>query len=144
MEGDSIMTDLTSQDEQLIADLLTEAHALRMKYEEFSKYTESKVAEFVEARRTLTAERDQMAHRLGLAEQDLLVLRQRQEQLHRQLIDVATRLAATEARLATRTAQRDRARTLVRAYERSRAVRLAKWLRTPLRARQQRREKLTK
>jgi hypothetical protein len=31
--------------EQLVADLLEEAHALRMKYEEFSRYTEAKVAE---------------------------------------------------------------------------------------------------
>ena len=38
--------EITDEREQLIADLLEEAHGLRMKYEEFSYYTETKVAEF--------------------------------------------------------------------------------------------------
>ena len=46
----------TADLEQLVAELLEEAHALRRKYEEFSLYTEAKVAEFVAARRELDAQ----------------------------------------------------------------------------------------
>jgi hypothetical protein len=113
------MTETLNEQEQLIADLLEEAHGLRMKYEEFSLYTESKVAEFVIARKALTEERDRAVHHRGLAEMDLEVLRRRQEQLHEQLIKAVR--------------QRDRARERVAALEASRAVRLAVWLRKLLR-----------
>lgn len=112
-------TEITDEREQLIADLLEEAHALRMKYEEFSYYTESKVAEFVLARKQLTAERDDAVRRMNLSEQDLQVLRIRQDQLHRDLIKA--------------TKQRDRARDRVKALEASRAVRIAARLRKLLR-----------
>jgi hypothetical protein len=62
------MAETLNEQEQLIADLLEEAHGLRMKYEEFSLYTESKVAEFVIARKALTEERDRAVHHRGLAE----------------------------------------------------------------------------
>lgn len=127
------MMELTDQNEQLIADLLDEAHGLRMKYEEFSRYTEAKVAEFVAARRELTGERDRMAHLLSLAENDMVVLRARQEQLHRQLIDATTRLHEAQQRLVRRTQQRDRARQRVKALEASRAVRIARRVRRLIR-----------
>ncbi|MEY4069209.1 MAG: hypothetical protein RLZZ332_1545, partial [Actinomycetota bacterium] len=41
------MTETTDERDQLIADLLEEAHGLRMKLEDFSQFTEAKVAEFV-------------------------------------------------------------------------------------------------
>ena len=47
------MADTTDERDQLIADLLEEAHGLRMKLEDFSQYTEAKVAEFVQARNSL-------------------------------------------------------------------------------------------
>ena len=62
------MAETLNEQEQLIADLLEEAHALRMKYEEFSLYTEAKIAEFVIARKALTEERDHAVHHRGLAE----------------------------------------------------------------------------
>ena len=113
------MAETLNEQEQLIADLLAEAHGLRMKYEEFSLYTESKVAEFVIARKALTEERDRAVHHRGLAEMDLEVLRRRQEQLHEQLIKAVQ--------------QRDRARERVAALEASRAVRFAVRLRKLLR-----------
>jgi hypothetical protein len=113
------MAETLNEQEQLIADLLEEAHGLRMKYEEFSLYTESKVAEFVIARKALTEERDRAVHHMGLAEMDLEVLRRRQEQLHEQLIKAVR--------------QRDQARERVAALEASRAVRLAVRLRKLLR-----------
>ena len=113
------MAETLNEQEQLIADLLEEAHGLRMKYEEFSLYTESKIAEFVIARKALTEERDRAVHHSGLAEMDLEVLRRRQEQLHEQLIKAVQ--------------QRDRARERVAALEASRAVRFAVRLRKLLR-----------
>jgi chromosome segregation ATPase len=105
--------------EQLVADLLEEAYALRMKYEEFSRYTEAKVAEFVSARRELQTERDYAFHHLALVQQDLHILRQRQDQLHEQLHKAVK--------------QRDRARARVAALEASRAVRFAVRIRKLLR-----------
>nr|MBU6203000.1 hypothetical protein [Acidobacteriota bacterium] len=116
------MTESLDEREQLIADLLEEAHGLRMKLEDFSLYTESKVAEFVLARNQLTKERDDAVHAMSLATQDMLVLRQRQDQLHQQLIHINSRIAKL-------TSQRDRARERVKALESSRAVRLAERLR---------------
>ena len=120
------MAETLNEQEQLIADLLEEAHGLRMKYEEFSLYTEAKIAEFVIARKALTEERDHAVHHRGLAEMDLEVLRRRQEQLHQQLV-------TTNASIAQLTKQRDRARERVAALEASRAVRFAVRLRKLLR-----------
>ena len=50
----------------LISELFAEAHGLRMKYEEFSQYTEAKIAEFV-------LERKPMAIRLEQLSRDLAV-----------------------------------------------------------------------
>ncbi len=48
------MTTTNSEDHDLlISELFAETHGLRMKYEEFSQYTEAKIAEFVDAKQTL-------------------------------------------------------------------------------------------
>ena len=48
------MTTTTSEDlDLLVSELFAETHGLRMKYEEFSQYTEAKIAEFVDAKQTL-------------------------------------------------------------------------------------------
>jgi len=108
--------------EQLLADLLEEAHDLRMKYEAFSWFTEAKVAEFVLARKEFERERDELlnqrdhlALRLEQVMHDLGVMRSRQEQVHGQLVRVRK--------------QRDRVRERVVALEESRAVRIAAVLR---------------
>ncbi|MGA0131595.1 MAG: hypothetical protein ACO3KE_03295, partial [Ilumatobacteraceae bacterium] len=119
---DAYMTETMDERDQLIADLLEEAHGLRMKYEEFSQYTESKVAEFVIARKELTQERDSAVHHLSLAQRDLQVLRQRQDQLQAQMIQINSRIDKL-------TKQRDRARERVAALEASRAFRIATRLR---------------
>ena len=103
---------------QLIEELFAEAHGLRMRYEDFSLYTEGRVAEFVAARRVWDADRARL-------ESDLRLLHAQRDQLHAQLVDAAARAAAAEALLERRTAQRDRARARVAALEASRAVRLA-------------------
>lgn len=115
------MTQTNDERDQLIADLLEEAHGLRMKLEDFSQFTEAKVAEFVIARKSLTEERDRAVHQGSLAVNDLEVLRRRQDELHRQLIDTTAKLREVEARVDRLIQQRDRARERVRALESSRS-----------------------
>ncbi|MFM7081102.1 MAG: hypothetical protein ACKOYI_03945 [Actinomycetota bacterium] len=119
--------------DQLIADLLEEAHGLRMKLEDFSLYTESKVAEFVLARKSLTEERDFAQHHLQLAQHDVQVFRLRQDQMQQQLIELSQKLREIEARTERLIKQRDAARARVQALEASRAVRIATRLRKLLR-----------
>ncbi|MFM8416680.1 MAG: hypothetical protein ACKOAT_04225 [Actinomycetota bacterium] len=119
--------------DQLIADLLEEAHGLRMKLEDFSLYTESKVAEFVLARKSLTEERDLAQHHLQLAQHDVQVFRLRQDQMQQQLIELSQKLREIEARTERLIKQRDAARARVQALEASRAVRIATRLRKLLR-----------
>jgi chromosome segregation ATPase len=119
------MAETNEDREQLIADLLEEAHGLRMKLEDFSQFTEAKVAEFVIARKSLTEERDKAVHHGSLAANDLEVLRRRQDDLHRQLVETTNRLREVEAKAERLTRQRDRARERVRALESSRSYRLA-------------------
>jgi len=48
------VTTTTSEDlDLLVSELFAETHGLRMKYEEFSQYTEAKIADFVDAKQTL-------------------------------------------------------------------------------------------
>lgn len=123
------MTQTNDERDQLIADLLEEAHGLRMKLEDFSQFTEAKVAEFVIARKSLTEERDRAVHQGSLAVNDLEVLRRRQDELHRQLIDTTAKLREVEARVDRLIQQRDRARERVRALESSRSYRFVMRLR---------------
>ena len=90
------MADTTDERDQLIADLLEEAHGLRMKLEDFSQYTEAKVAEFVQARNSLTQERDRAVQQSNLAVNDLEVLRRRQDELHIQLVEMNKKLHELE------------------------------------------------
>lgn len=101
------MTEISDDRDQLIADLLEEAHGLRMKLEDFSLYTESKVAEFVVARKSLTEERDAAQHLNSLAQHDLEVLRQRQRQMQDDLIMMNAKVRELEARIEQLTAERD-------------------------------------
>ena len=107
------MTEILDDTEQLIADLLEEANQLRAKYEEFSKFTEEKVAEFVQIRKQLTKERDDALRDLAVLQQelsqtqhDLQVLRLRQDQLHHQLVNTSERVKALESSRAVRLAER--------------------------------------
>ena len=125
------MADSTDERDQLIADLLEEAHGLRMKLEDFSQYTEAKVAEFVQARKTLTEERDRALQQSGLATGDLEVLRRRQDDLHLQLVEMTKKMKDLESQVEQLTRQRDRARERVRAIESSRSYRIMSRLRRP-------------
>jgi hypothetical protein len=126
------MTDSTDDRDQLIADLLEEAHGLRMKLEDFSLYTEARVAEFVVARKALTEERDTARHLHELAQRDIEVFRHRQVQMQHDLIEMDSMLRALEERVALLTKQRDNARRRAKANESPRIVRLVARLRRRL------------
>jgi chromosome segregation ATPase len=125
------MAETTDERDQLIADLLEEAHGLRMKLEDFSQYTEAKVAEFVQARKALSEERDRAIQQSSLAVGDLEVLRRRQDELHLQLVEMTKKLRELESQVERLTQQRDRARERVRALEASRSFRIVSRLRHP-------------
>lgn len=123
------MPDANDERDQLIADLLEEAHGLRMKLEEFSLFTESKVAEHVVDRKNLARERDEAVHHHELARHDLGVLRRRQTQMQDELVAANSRLHELEATIARLTRQRDNARRQLAALRSSRAVRAVAALR---------------
>ena len=127
------MTETADERDQLIADLLEEAHGLRMKLEDFSQYTESKVAEFVIARKAFEEERSASQQHLVLAQHDIEVFRNRQDQMQRQMIEMNANVRAMEQRVERLIKQRDAARERVKALESSRAVRIAARLRKLLR-----------
>jgi chromosome segregation ATPase len=127
------MTETADERDQLIADLLEEAHGLRMKLEDFSQYTESKVAEFVIARKAFEEERSASQQHLVLAQHDIEVFRNRQDQMQKQMIEMNAKVRAMEQRVERLIKQRDAARERVRALESSRAVRIAARLRKLLR-----------
>jgi chromosome segregation ATPase len=127
------MTETADERDQLIADLLEEAHGLRMKLEDFSQYTESKVAEFVIARKAFEEERSASQQHLVLAQHDIEVFRNRQDQMQRQMIEMNAKVRAMEQRVERLIKQRDAARERVKALESSRAVRIAARLRKLLR-----------
>ena len=127
------MTETADERDQLIADLLEEAHGLRMKLEDFSQYTESKVAEFVIARKAFEEERSASQQHLVLAQHDIEVFRNRQDQMQKQMIELNAKVRAMEQRVERLIKQRDAARERVKALESSRAVRIAARLRKLLR-----------
>ena len=127
------MTETADERDQLIADLLEEAHGLRMKLEDFSQYTESKVAEFVIARKAFEEEQSASQQHLVLARHDIEVFRNRQDQMQKQMIEMNAKVRAMEQRVERLIKQRDAARERVKALESSRAVRIAARLRKLLR-----------
>ncbi|MGA1332722.1 MAG: hypothetical protein ACO31D_06165, partial [Ilumatobacteraceae bacterium] len=51
--------------QELVDELLEESHGLRMKYEDFSRYTEGQVAEFVSTKRRLNQQVAELGQREG-------------------------------------------------------------------------------
>ena len=99
----------------IISELFAEAHGLRMKYEEFSQYTEAKIAEFVLERAPMAIQLSQLSH-------DLAVTNAQRAQIHADLCELTSRIDKL-------TAQRDNARQRVKVLESSRSYRIAKRLR---------------
>ena len=128
----------TNQDyDTLITELINEINAVRNKYDAFSQFTETKVADFVHTNRHLknllaqeTQIRDQRTQELAqrtleLAQrtQDLAITNAQRAQLHAELV-------ALNARVDGLIFQRDKARSRVKFLEASRAYRFEQKLRS--------------
>ena len=135
----------TNQDyDTLITELINEINAVRNKYDAFSQFTETKVADFVHTNRHLknllaqeTQIRDQRTQELAQRTQELA---QRTQELAQRTQDLAitnaqraqlhAELVAVTARLDGLIFQRDKARSRVKFLEASRAYRFEQKLRS--------------
>jgi len=128
----------------LITELINEINAVRNKYDAFSQFTETKVADFVHTNRHLknllaqeTQIRDQRTQELAQRTQELA---QRTQELAQRTQDLAitnaqraqlhAELVAVTARLDGLIFQRDKARSRVKFLEASRAYRFEQKLRS--------------
>ena len=143
---------LTNQDyDTLITELINEINAVRNKYDAFSQFTETKVADFVHTNRhlknlhaaqtqELTQRTQELTQRTQQLEQRTQQLEQRTQQLEQRTQDLAitnAQRAQLHAELVTLTArvngliiQRDKARSRVKFLEVSRAYRIEQKLRS--------------
>ena len=129
---------LTNQDyDTLITELINEINAVRNKYDAFSQFTETKVADFVHTNRHLknlhaaqtqeltqrTQELTQRTQELTQRTQDLAITNAQRAQLHAELVTLTARVNGLII-------QRDKARSRVKFLEVSRAYRIEQKLRS--------------
>jgi ATP-dependent Lon protease len=114
----------TNQDyDALITELINEINAVRNKYDAFSQFTETKVADFVHTNRHLKNLLAQETQELAQRTQDLAITNAQRAQLHAELVVVTARLDGLIF-------QRDKARSRVKFLEASRAYRFEQKLRS--------------
>ena len=139
------MTTTTSEDlDLLVSELFAETHGLRMKYEEFSQYTEAKIAEFVDAKQTLenllaqrTADfvdaKQTLENLLAQSTQDLAISNEQRTQdlaiTSAQRAQIQAELVSLTARVDKLISQRNKARHRVKFLESSRGYRFEQNLR---------------
>ena len=122
---------LTNQDyDTLITELINEINAVRNKYDAFSQFTETKVADFVHTNRHLknlhaaqTPELIQRTQELTQRTQDLAITNAQRAQLHAELVTLTARVDGLIM-------QRDKARSRVKFLEATRAYRIEQKLRS--------------
>ena len=107
----------------MITELINEINAVRNKYDAFSQFTETKVADFVHTNRHLKNLLAQRTQELAQRTQDLAITNAQRAQLHAELVAVTARLDGLIF-------QRDKARSRVKFLEASRAYRFEQKLRS--------------
>ena len=113
----------TNQDyDTLITELINEINAVRNKYDAFSQFTETKVADFVHTNRHLKNLLARETQELAQRTQDLAITNAQRAQLHAELVAVTARLDGLIF-------QRNKARSRVKFLEASRAYRFQQKLR---------------
>ena len=124
------MTITLKDHEKLLTEVINEVNAMRNKYDAFSHFTESKIADYVNQRKQLNDRIEQLNDRI---EQ----LNDRIEQQIRDLAVTNAQRAQIQSELVNSTlltdkflAQRDKARSRVKFLEASRAYRLEQKLRS--------------
>ena len=108
---------IANQDyETLLTEVINEVNAMRNKYDAFSQFTESKIAQYV-------LERKPMANQIEQLARDLAVTNAQRAQIQAELV-------ALTARVDKILMQRDKARSRVKFLEATRAYRLEQKLRS--------------
>ena len=108
---------IANQDyETLLTEVINEVNAMRNKYDAFSQFTESKIAQYV-------LERKPMANQIEQLTRDLAVTNAQRAQIQAELV-------ALTARVDKILMQRDKARSRVKFLEATRAYRLEQKLRS--------------
>ena len=114
----------TNQDyDTLITELINEINTVRNKYDAFSQFTETKVADFVHTNRHLKNLLARETQELAQRTQDLAITNAQRAQLHAELVAVTARLDGLIF-------QRNKARSRVKFLEASRAYRFEQKLRS--------------
>ncbi|MDA3004444.1 MAG: hypothetical protein O3A62_05170 [Actinomycetota bacterium] len=115
---------LTNQDyDTLITELINEINAVRNKYDAFSQFTETKVADFVHTNRHLKNLHAAQTQELTQRTQDLAITNAQRAQLHAELVTLTARVDGLIM-------QRDKARSRVKFLEATRAYRIEQKLRS--------------
>ena len=117
------MTIALKDHEKLLTEVINEVNAMRNKYDAFSHFTESKIADYVNQRKQLNDRIEQLNDRIEQQIRDLAVTNAQRAQIQSELVN-STLL--TDKFLA----QRDKARSRVKFLEASRAYRLEQKLRS--------------
>jgi len=108
---------IANQDyETLLTEVINEVNAMRNKYDAFSQFTESKIAQYV-------LERKSMANQIEQLTRDLAVTNAQRAQIQAELV-------ALTARVDKILMQRDKARSRVKFLETTRTYRLEQKLRS--------------
>ncbi len=102
--------------EKLLTEVINEVNAVRNKYDAFSQFTESKIAQYV-------LERKPMASQIEQLTRDLAVTNAQRAQIQAELVALTTRVDKILM-------QRDKARSRVKFLEASRTHRLEQKLRS--------------
>ena len=149
------MTTTNSEDHDLlVSELFAETHGLRMKYEEFSQYTEAKIADFVDAKQALEnllaqrtadfvdakqalenllAQRTSLESLLAQRTQELAISNEQRLQdlaiTNAQRAQIQAELVSLTARVDKLISQRNKARQRVKFLESSRGYRFEQKLR---------------
>ncbi len=131
------MTIALKDHEKLLTEVINEVNAMRNKYDAFSHFTESKIADYVNQRKQLNDRIEQLNDRIEQLNDRIEQLNDRIEQQIRDLAVTNAQRAQIQSELVNSTlltdkflAQRDKARSRVKFLEASRAYRLEQKLRS--------------
>ena len=112
------MAQTNEEYDTLLTELLADTNNMRDKYDEFSQFMETKIAEFV-------LERKLLAPSLGQLTRDLAVTNAQRSQIQAELVKLTNEVARLKLLVETLTTQRDNAKNRVLDIESTRMYRLS-------------------
>lgn len=112
------MAQTNEEYDTLLTELLADTNNMRDKYDEFSQFMETKIAEFV-------LERKLLAPSLGQLTRDLAVTNAQRSQIQAELVKLTNEVERLKLLVETLTTQRDNAKNRVLDIESTRVYRLS-------------------